>query len=106
MAEKIVSKEARTFGQRLKSFREAAGVTQQDIADATGFTRTYISALERGVHKCNAETFMIYSRKCGVSLDKLAGFEKDDILPELKEKLKKMDMEKQKKVLAMIELIM
>ena len=49
---------------------------------------------------------MIYSRKCGVSLDKLAGFEKDDILPELKEKLKKMDMEKQKKVLAMIELMM
>lgn len=106
MAEKIVSPEARAFGQRLKSFREAAGVTQQDIADATGFTRTYISALERGVHKCNAATFMIYARKCGVSLDKIAGWEKDDILPELKKKLSSMDTERQRKVLAMIELMM
>ena len=32
MAEKIVNREARAFGQRLKSFREAAGVTQSEIS--------------------------------------------------------------------------
>lgn len=61
------------FGQTLQSYRESAKVTQQEIADATGLTKDYISSIERGVHKCNAQTFIIYAKECGVSLDEMAG---------------------------------
>ena len=72
MAEKIDA-EALQFGQMLQRYRESAKVTQQEIADATGLTKNYISSIERGVHKCNAQTFIIYAKKCGVSLDEMAG---------------------------------
>lgn len=72
MAEKIDA-EALQFGQMLQRYRESAKVTQQEIADATGLTKNYISSIERGVHKCNAQTFIAYAKKCGVSLDEMAG---------------------------------
>ena len=50
MAEKIDT-EALQFGQMLQGYREQAKVTQQEIADATGLTKNYISSIERGVHK-------------------------------------------------------
>ena len=72
MAEKIDA-EALQFGQMLQGYREQAKVTQQEIADATGLTKNYISSIERGVHKCNAQTFIVYAKKCGASLDEMAG---------------------------------
>ena len=62
MADKI-DEDALRFGQMLQSYREGAKVTQQDIADATGLTKNYISSIERGVHKCNAQTFIAYAKK-------------------------------------------
>ena len=59
------------FGQMLQSYRLKAHITQQQIADATGMTKNYISAIERGVHKCNAETFITYARMCHASLDEM-----------------------------------
>lgn len=72
MVEKIDA-EALQFGQMLQRYRESAKVTQQEIADATGLTKNYISIIERGVHKCNAQTFIAYAKKYGVSLDEMAG---------------------------------
>ena len=34
-------------------------------------TKIYINSIERGVHKCNAQTFIVYAKKCGISLDKI-----------------------------------
>ena len=72
MAYKI-DEDALRFGQMLQSYREGAKVTQQEIADATGLTKNYISSIERGVHKCNAQTFIAYAKKCGVSLERVIG---------------------------------
>ena len=47
VADKIDA-EALRFGQMLQGYREGAKVTQQDIADATGLTKNYISSIERG----------------------------------------------------------
>ena len=105
MAERIDSG-AKAFGQKLKSIRENAGITQQEMADATGFAKNHISAIERGAHKCNAATFIVYARKCGASLDKVAGLgSEDDIIPELKEQLSAMDKDQQKKVSELLRLI-
>lgn len=72
MADKIDA-EARVFGQMLQRYRERARITQQEIADAAGLTKNYISSIERGVHKCNVQTFITYAKKCEVSLDEMAG---------------------------------
>lgn len=37
-----------TFGARLRGFREAAGLTQEQLADRAGLSANAISALERG----------------------------------------------------------
>ena len=69
-------KRTQKLGQRLQEYR----VTQLEIAEAAGLTKNYISAIERGMHKCNAFTLIAYSEKCDVSADILLGIEKEDEL--------------------------
>jgi transcriptional regulator with XRE-family HTH domain len=38
----------RLFGDMVRTRRKALGLTQQQLADQTGLTRTYIGQLERG----------------------------------------------------------
>ena len=105
MADKI-DEDALRFGQMLQSYREEAKVTQQDIADATGLTKNYISSIERGVHKCNAQTFIIYAKKCGVSLDEMAGLiPKSKLNRKLVQKLSDMSEDEQKRALKILELM-
>ncbi len=105
MADKIDQENYR-FGQMLQSYREAAGVTQQEIANITGLTKNYISSIERGVHKCNAQTFIAYAKKCNVSLDEMAGLTaKSNIDRRLLNILSEMSNEDQERVLQMISLM-
>ena len=105
MAEKIDA-EALQFGQMLQGYREQAKVTQQEIADATGLTKNYISSIERGVHKCNAQTFIIYAKKCGVSLDEMAGLvPKSKLNRNLIKKISEMSEDEQERVLKILELM-
>lgn len=94
------------FGQILQSYRESAKVTQQEIADATGLTKNYISSIERGVHKCNAQTFIIYAKECGVSLDEMAGLiPKSKLNRNLMKKISEMSEDEQERALKILELM-
>ena len=105
MAEKIDA-EALQFGQMLQRYRESVKVTQQEIADATGLTKNYISSIERGVHKCNAQTFIIYAKKCGVSLDEMAGLiPKSKLNRNLIKKISDMSEDEQERALKILELM-
>lgn len=105
MAEKIEAESLR-FGQMLKMYRESAKLTQQDIADVTGLTKNYISSIERGVHKCNAQTFIAYAKKCGVSLDEMAGLTpKTNLNRKLLQKLSDMSEDEQERALQILELM-
>ena len=105
MAEKIDA-EALQFGQMLQRYRELAKVTQQEIADATGLTKNYISSIERGVHKCNAQTFIIYAKKCSVSLDEMAGLiPKSKLNRNLIKKISEMSEDEQERALKILELM-
>ena len=105
MAERV-DEEALKLGIRLQKYREDAKLTQQDIADATGLTRKYISSIERGLHKCTAQTFFAYAMKCGVSLDELAGFApKCKINKKLVQKISEMTEEEQARALQILELM-
>ena len=46
-----VNKTAREFGLRLKQCREAAHMTQQELADKLGYTKSFISKVEHGIHE-------------------------------------------------------
>ena len=105
MADKIAENALRV-GQMLQSYREGAKVTQQDIADAIGLTKNYISSIERGVHKCNAQTFIAYAKKCGVSLDEMAGLvPKAKLNRNLIKQISEMAEAEQERVLKILELI-
>jgi transcriptional regulator with XRE-family HTH domain len=39
----------RAFGLRLKQLRDEAGLSQEDLADAAGLFRTYMSRIETGL---------------------------------------------------------
>lgn len=41
------------LGSYLRARRKAAGLTQQELADAIGMTKSFVSQLERGVRKGN-----------------------------------------------------
>src|SRR3712207_4644614 len=40
-----------SFGERLRRLREAAGLTQEELAERAGLTRDAIGALERGLRR-------------------------------------------------------
>ena len=46
-----MSGEGGAFGERLRRLREAAGLTQEELASRAGLTAKAISALERGERK-------------------------------------------------------
>ena len=92
--------------QRLKMCREAGGVTQREMADACGLTKNYISALERGLNKCNAHTLIVYAEQLGISVDALIGRDETGrILPDLLHELSSMDESQQRRVLQLIKIM-
>lgn len=65
----------KSIGARIRRLREAAGLRQQDLADAIGLTRTSITNIEKGIQPVSVENLRIIAEKFGVSLDFLAGHE-------------------------------
>jgi transcriptional regulator with XRE-family HTH domain len=52
----------RQFGKLIKRRREAAGLTQEVLADAAGVHRTYISLLERGMRAPTIEVVRLLAK--------------------------------------------
>jgi transcriptional regulator with XRE-family HTH domain len=51
------------FGEKLRQFREAINITQEELAFQAGLSRTYISLLERGVR---SPSLLVFLRLCAV----------------------------------------
>jgi transcriptional regulator with XRE-family HTH domain len=60
------------FGQVLRAYREAAGLTQEELGEVTDLHRTYISLLERGINSPSLRTLTKLSRALGVTLTEMA----------------------------------
>ena len=71
------------FGRVLRSYRERAGLSQEELAELTDLHRTYISLLERGLNSPSLRTLVGLSRALGVTLTEMvAAFEHElDALP-------------------------
>ena len=90
------------LGKRLKECRRSCKVTQQEMAAACGLSKNYISAMERGINKCSAQTLITYANKLNMSLDELVVNRKSAVLPELRMLLESTDENTQRKIIEVI----
>ena len=60
-----------SIGRRIKAAREAARITQDQLAHAVGCTVQHISAIERGIKTPSLEMFIMIANVIGVSTDYL-----------------------------------
>ena len=77
------------LAEQVRVSRKAAGKTQRDIAEATGFSHHYIYLIERG--ECapmKISTLVRLSNALSISLDKLASAVIQDRTDNLHNKLK------------------
>lgn len=58
-------------GQRIKMAREAAHITQEELAQAVGCTTKHIGAIERGIKTPRLDTFVLIANATGASADLL-----------------------------------
>ncbi|MDX5629604.1 MULTISPECIES: helix-turn-helix transcriptional regulator [unclassified Brenneria] len=62
------------FGQRVKTLRLQAGLSQEAFADKCGLDRTYISGIERGVRNPTLEVIGVIADGLGINLKTLFDF--------------------------------
>lgn len=73
----------KSFGQRVKELRKKCGLTQEELAEKTELSVTFIGLVERGVNIPSVKTCDKIAKALGVSLDELFYFQRED---------KRMDM--------------
>lgn len=59
------------IGKRIRTAREAAQITQEELAEAVGCTAKHIGAIERGIKTPRLDTFIIIANTVKVSSDYL-----------------------------------
>jgi len=79
-----------TIGRKIKEFRDALGISQQELADTLGVSRPTVSQIENGERKIYAEEIKKLAKIFNVSADRLLNLEKEPavIIQEAKETYK------------------
>ncbi|MEJ1250518.1 helix-turn-helix transcriptional regulator [Denitratimonas tolerans] len=54
------------FGRRIRALREAAGISQEELASRCGLHRTYVGSVERGERNISLENIVTIARALGV----------------------------------------
>ncbi len=63
------------FGTRIRTLRTARGLTQEKLAELTGFHRTYIGMVERGERNISLNNIGTFAETFQISLPELLDFE-------------------------------
>ncbi len=106
MARNEIDEENLEIGMLLQKARESKGVLQSEMTDAAGLTKNHISCVERGLNKASVRMLLGYCEKLNMTPDEILGYtNEDDIMPELRNMLGKMDKADQKRVMEMIKLM-
>lgn len=78
------------FSTRITELRKSSGMTQKELADALGITRSALSTYELGIREPNISTLVDISRFFGTSVDYIVGrdaperFSREELINELR----------------------
>lgn len=97
------------IGKRIKQCREKLGLTQEEFAEKTGLTTNYISTLERGASFPRCEKLILLINALEVSADAIfcdvVNHSSQYMVSELSEKIEKLPLDAQKRVLSVLEIM-
>lgn len=97
------------IGKRIKQCRERLGLTQEELAEKTGFTVNYISTLERGKSFPRCENLIILLNSLEISVDMIfcdvVVYANKIKASQLLEELAVLPPEAQKRILRTVELL-
>lgn len=71
MANEILLK---AFGKRIRQLRTARGLSQEQLAELTGFHRTYIGMVERGERNIALSNIGVFAKTFEISVSELFNF--------------------------------
>ncbi len=57
------------IGQRIAALRKAKGITQEQLADASGLQRSHIGRIEAGKYAVTLETIEAIAQAMGMTVD-------------------------------------
>jgi len=63
------------FGRRIRDLRTARGLSQEQLAELTGFHRTYIGMVERGERNLSLTNVAAFAKVFELSASELLDFE-------------------------------
>lgn len=94
------------IGKNIKKCRNAAGLTQEKLAERLGLTTNHISLIEQGNSGISIETLINICTVLGITSDSIL-FERDDIpkLDSVVEKIKTLEPADCEKLLDVINLL-
>ena len=97
------------LGQHIQMYRERAGISQEQLAEHIGVSVTSVSNIERGANYPSFENFIKILNFIGASPDEvmLDIVEKAQVTKtnELWDNIKNLDLEKKKKILKVVEIL-
>lgn len=65
------------FGHRIRELRNARGLSQEQLAEQTGFHRTYIGMIERGERNLSLSNIGVFAKTFELSISELMDFGRD-----------------------------
>lgn len=77
----LIAPDAETVGQRITRIRKALGLTQLQLAERVGISRTLVTDYEIGRLRLNDDMITRFSRALGVSSDTILGLSGNDTFP-------------------------
>ena len=65
------------FGKRIRTLRTARGLSQEQLAELTGFHRTYIGMIERGERNLSLSNIGVFAKVFEMSVSELMNFDRE-----------------------------
>ena len=63
------------FGKRIRTLRTDRGLSQEQLAELTGFHRTYIGMIERGERNLSLSNIGVFAKVFEMSVSELMDFD-------------------------------
>lgn len=70
------------FGKRIRQLRTARGLSQEQLAELTGFHRTYIGMVERGERNLSLSNIGVFAKVFKMSISELMDFGIEEVTPD------------------------